>query len=105
MGIAKSDVISFARQDSAHFLANSWKLLPETNHNLTGCSFYSFRDYRVALLKVEGFMNYLNPEVIFRQFDGCPDDRTYQQWENTAKHNLEIGRLDLGCKLAAIALL
>lgn len=50
-------------------------------------------------------MNYLNPEVIFRQFEGCPDDRTYQQWENTAKHNLEVGKLYLGCKLTAIALL
>ncbi|MGL5059326.1 MAG: hypothetical protein ACRC62_05025 [Microcoleus sp.] len=103
--MANRDVISFAHQTSALFLANTWNLLPETNHNLTGCSFYTVRDYRVALLKMEGFMNYLNPEVIFRQFDGCPDDRTHQQWENTAKHNLEVGRLYLGCKLAAIALL
>ncbi|NJL68026.1 MAG: hypothetical protein HC786_04175 [Richelia sp. CSU_2_1] len=103
--IANRDVISFANQSSANFLANTWNLLPETNHNLTGCSFYSVRDYRVALLKMEGFMNYLNPEVIFRQFEGCPDDRTYQQWENTAKHNLEVGKLYLGCKLTAIALL
>jgi hypothetical protein len=103
--IANRDVISFANQSSANFLANTWNLLPETNHNLTGCSFYSVRDYRVALLKMEGFMNYLNPEVIFRQFEGCPDDCSYQQWENTAKHNLEVGKLYLGCKLTAIALL
>jgi hypothetical protein len=103
--IANRDVISFANQSSANFLANTWNLLPETNHNLTSCDFYTVRDYRVALLKMEGFMSYLNPEVIFRQFEGCPDDRTYQYWENTAKHNLEVGRLYLGCKLTAIALL
>ncbi|MCU0545289.1 MAG: hypothetical protein MUE44_24470 [Oscillatoriaceae cyanobacterium Prado104] len=103
--IANRDVISFAHQSPAHFLANTWNLLPETNHNLSCCSFYTVREFRFALLKMEGFMNYLNPEVIFRQFEGCPDDRTYQQWENTAKKNLEIGRLYLGCKLAAIALL
>lgn len=103
--IANRDVISFAHKSPAHFLANTWNLLPETNHNLSCCSFYTVREFRIALLKMEGFMNYLNPDVIFRQFEGCPDDRTYKQWENTARYNLEIGRLYLGCKLTAIALL
>ncbi|MEG4800314.1 hypothetical protein QUB63_04450 [Microcoleus sp. ARI1-B5] len=105
VGISNRDVISFAHQSSAHFLANTWNLLPETNHNLTCCGFYTVRDYRVALLKMEGFLNNLKPEVIFRQFEGYPDDRTYQRWETTAKYNLEIAKLYLGCKLAAIALL
>lgn len=103
--IANRDVISFAYQSSAHFLANTWNLLPETNHNLTSYGFYTVRDYRVALLKMEGFLSYLKPEVIFRRFEGCPDDRTYQRWETTAQYNLEIAKLYLGCKLAAIAML
>ena len=103
--IANRDVISFAYQSSAHFLANTWNLLPETNHNLTSYGFYTVRDYRVALQKMEGFLSYLKPDVIFRQFEGYPDDRTYQRWEATAKYNLEISQLYLGCKLAAIALL
>jgi hypothetical protein len=103
--ISNRDVMSFAHQSSAHFLANTWNLLPETNHNLTSWGFYTVRDYRVALLKMEGFLNNLKPEVIFRQFQGYPDDRTYQRWETTAKYNLEIAKLYLGCKLAAIALL
>lgn len=103
--ISNRDVISFSHESSAHFLANTWNLLPETNHNLTCCGFYTVRDYRVALLKMEGFLSYLKPEVIFRQFQGYPDDRTYQRWQTTAKYNLEIAKLYLGCKLAAIALL
>ncbi|MBE9123139.1 hypothetical protein IQ269_20630 [Tychonema sp. LEGE 07199] len=103
--ISNRDVISFSHQSSAHFLANTWNLLPETNHNLTCCGFYTVRDYRIAILKMEGFLSYLQPEVIFRQFEGCPDDRTYQRWETTARYNLEIAKLYLGCKLAAIALL
>ncbi len=103
--IANRDVISFAHESSAHFLANTWNLLPETNHNITSYGFYTVRDYRVALLKMEGFLTYLKPEVIFRQFEGTPDDRTYQRWETTARYNLEIAQLYLGCKLAAIALL
>ena len=103
--IANRDVISFSHESSAHFLANTWNLLPETNHNLTYYGFYTVRDYRVALLKMEGFLNYLKPEVIFRQFEGYPDDRTYQHWKTVAQYNLEIAQLYLGCKLAAIALL
>ena len=103
--ISNRDVMSFAHHSSAHFLANTWNLLPETNHNLICCGFYTIRDYRVALLKMEGFLNYLKPEMIFRQFDGYPDDRTYERWETTAKSNLEIAKLYLGCKLPALALL
>jgi hypothetical protein len=102
--IANRDVISFAHESSAHFLANTWNLLPETNHNITSYGFYTVRDYRVALLKMEGFLTYLKPEVIFRQFEGSPDDRTYQRWETTARYNLEIAQLYLGCKLAAMGL-
>lgn len=105
VAIANRDTISFAYESSALFLANTWNLLPETNHNLTCCGFYTVRDYRIALLKMEGFMNYLNPELIFRQFDGYPDDITHQHWQNTARKNIEIARLYLGCKLAAIALI
>jgi hypothetical protein len=103
--ISNRDVMSFAHHSSAHFLANTWNLLPETNHNLICCGFYTVRDYRVALVKMEGFLNYLKPEIIFRQFEGYPDDRTYQHWETTAKYNLEIAKLYLGCKLPALALL
>ena len=103
--IANRDVISFAEESSADFLANTWNLLPETNHNLTDCGFYTIRDYRIALLKMEGFMNYLNPDVIFRQFDGYPDDRTYRNWKNTARNNIEIAEVYLGCKLSVIALI
>ncbi|MEG4470845.1 hypothetical protein QUB47_29105, partial [Microcoleus sp. AT9_B5] len=103
--VSNRDVMSFAHHSSAHFLANTWNLLPETNHNLICCGFYTVRDYRVALLKMEGFLSYLKPEIIFRQFEGYPDDRTYQRWETTAKYNLEVAKLYLGCKLSALALL
>ncbi len=103
--MANRDVISFAEESSADFLANTWNLLPETNHNLTDCGFYTIREYRVALVKMEGFMNHLNPDVIFRQFDRYPDDHTYRNWENTARNNIEIAKVYLGCKLTAIALI
>ena len=100
--VSNRDVASFAHPNPAHFLANTWNLLPETNHNLINCS-YTVRDYRIALQKMEGFMNYLRPEVIFRQYRGEPSDRAFKLWDNAARRNLEIAKLYLGSKLVAIA--
>jgi hypothetical protein len=102
--VSNRDVGSFAHPTAAHFLANTWNLLPETNHNLIECS-YTVKDYRVALQKMEGFMNFLMPDVIFRRFRGEPKPEIYQLLENGAKRNLDIAELYLGTKLVAIALL
>jgi hypothetical protein len=100
--VSNRDVTSFAHPNPAHFLANTWNLLPETNHNLINCS-YTVRDYRIALQKMEGFMNFLRPDVIFRQYRGEPSDRIFQLWDSAARRNLEIAKLYLGSKLVAIA--
>lgn len=100
--VSNRDVASFAHPNPAHFLANTWNLLPETNHNLINCS-YTVRDYRTALQKMEGFMNFLRPEVIFRQYRDEPSDRAFQLWDTAARRNVEIAKLYLGSKLVAIA--
>ena len=100
--VSNRDVASFAHPNPAHFLANTWNLLPETNHNLINCS-YTVRDYRIALQKMEGFMNFLRPDVIFRQYGGEPSDRAFDLWNQAARNNLEIAKLYLGSKLVAIA--
>lgn len=100
--VCNRDVGSFSHPNPAYFLANTWNLLPETNHNLIVCS-YTVRDYRLALQKMEGFMNFLRPDVIFRQFKGEPSDRVFELWNSAARKNLEIAKLYLGTKLVAIA--
>jgi hypothetical protein len=101
--IANRDVLGFSHSNSAIFLDNTWNLLPETNHNLMHINAYTVREYRVALQKMEGFMNFLTAEVVFRQFDGEPDDLTYNQMVKTAGKNIEVAKLYLGSKLFAIA--
>ncbi|MGB3239381.1 MAG: hypothetical protein WBB29_13865 [Geitlerinemataceae cyanobacterium] len=101
--VANRDVLGFAHPNPAMFLDNTWNLLPETNHNLMHINAYTVREYRVALQKMEGFMNFLTAEVVFRQFDGEPDDRTYHRMVETAGKNIEIAKLYLGSKLFAIA--
>lgn len=108
--MANRDVGSFAYSNSALFLDNTWNLLPETNHNLKNAGSYNpgsytVQEYRVALQKMEGFMGFLKPEVIFQKYHGEPDSATYKGLINRAQRNLEVARLYLGSKLYTIALL
>lgn len=103
--LSNRDVRSFADPSAALFLDNTWNLLPETNHYLNNASAYTINQYRTALQKMEGFMNFLKPEVIFHQFRGYPDDRTYKKLVERAERNIRVGRLYLGSKLFAIAFL
>jgi hypothetical protein len=103
--VANRDVGGFAYLNSAVFLADTWRLLPETNHNLHKSGSYTVRDYRIAIQKMSGFMNFLKPELVFRQFQGEPDDQTYQGMVEQARKNIEVARLYLESKLVANAIL
>jgi len=103
--MANRDVGSFANPSAAKFLDGTWSLLPETNHNLHNPASYTFSEYRIALQKMEGFMNFLKPEVIFQHYRNVPDDQEYQRLLELADRNLKIGRLYLGCKLLSIGFL
>jgi len=103
--LSNRDVGGFAHPNSAEFLANTWSLLPETNHHLHDSGSYTISQYRQALQKMEGFMGFLKPELIFHQFQGEPDDAAFQKLLAGAGKNLEVSRLYLGSKLAAIAIL
>lgn len=100
--MANRDIGNFALEDVGLFLDNTWKLLPETNHNLRNASSYSIRQFRVSLQKMEGFLSHLNPNVIFAQFQGVP---SVEDKRCRAQRNLEISTLYLGCKLVSLAVL
>ena len=95
--LANRDVSSFAHPSAAHFL--------ETNHHFDNPSAYTVYDYRIALQKMAGFLDFLKSEVVFQQFQGEPDYHTYQRLVKQAQNNLEISRLYLGTKLFTIAFL
>jgi hypothetical protein len=103
--LSNRDVGSFAHKSAAKFLDNTWNLLPETNHYLKNSSSYTINQYRTALQKMEGFMNFIKPEIIFHQFREYPDDATYNNLVAMARKNIEVGRLYLVSKLFTIAFL
>lgn len=101
--MANRDVEGFATPSAASFLDNTWNLLPETNHNLINSSSYTVQEYRISLQKMEGFLNFLRPESVFRHFAGEPSEETYQKLVHGAAKNIEVARLYLGTKLVTIA--
>ncbi len=100
--MANRDISGFAAPSDV-FIENTWNLLPETNHALLALNSYTVYEYRIALEKTERFLSSLNPELIFRKFDGKPDNKIYQNLVERARNNLEVARLYLRCKLFSIA--
>jgi hypothetical protein len=103
--LSNSDVGNFADPDPARFLDHTWKLLPESNPALHMASTYSVRDYRVALLKMEGFLSTLKPERVFRSWGGEPAPEEHTRRIATARSNIALAVRYLRCKLYSSALI
>jgi hypothetical protein len=103
--LANRDVENFAYPDPADFLDNTWNLLPETNHDLANANSYTVYGYRMSLQKMESFMHFLKPELVFQRFEDEPDAETYRCLVEHTGRNLEVARLYLGSKLLSIAII
>ncbi|MFT3713685.1 MAG: hypothetical protein QM817_39000 [Archangium sp.] len=97
--LSNNDVGNFADPDPARFLDNTWKLLPETNPSLHTPTTYSVRDYRVALMKMEGFLSKLPPERVFHTWGGEPTLVEHQRRIAAAARNIDLAVRYMRCKL------
>lgn len=102
---ANTDVENFAEREVAAFLDNTWKLLPETNPSLRTTGLYTVKNYRIALQKMEGFMNFLNPSLIFTSYKGVPGEEDLKDLNYRAKRNVLAARDYLGVKLLTTGVL
>ncbi|MCU0547459.1 MAG: hypothetical protein MUE44_35740 [Oscillatoriaceae cyanobacterium Prado104] len=103
--LANRDVENFASPNSSNFLDNTWNLMPETNHELSNVNSYTVGGYRRSLQKMEGFLNFLKPELVFQQFMSEPDNATYEAMIAQTRKNIAVAKLYLGVKLITIAIL
>jgi hypothetical protein len=97
--LSNNDVGNFADPDPARFLDNTWKLLPETNPSLHTPTTYSIRDYRVALMKMEGFLSKLPPERVFHTWGGEPSAQEHERRIAAAARNIDLAVRYMRCKL------
>jgi hypothetical protein len=98
-------VENFANPIAAEFLDNTWNLMPETNHDLANTNSYTVHGFRRSLENMERFMLQLQPDRVFQQYRGEPNDSTYQSILQHTNQNLEVARLYLGSKLLSIAII
>lgn len=97
--LSNNDVGNFADPDPARFLDNTWKLLPETNPSLHAPKTYTIREYRVALMKMEGFLSKLPAERVFHTWGGEPSASEHAQRIAAAAHNIQLAVRYMRCKL------
>ncbi len=103
--LANRDIENFAYESSAEFLYNTWNLMPETNHDLTSANAYTVSGFRASLQKMEGFMNFLKPELVFQRYQDEPYPELYDTLIRRTQKNLDVARLYLGSKLLSIAVI
>jgi hypothetical protein len=103
--LANSDIAGFASETPSHFLDDTWKLMPETSHNLLPVSICSIGAYRKALQKMELFLSALKAENIIRKYKNEPSNEKYTHFISLTKRNLNIACSYLNIKLLASAVL
>lgn len=99
-----TDVRDFSLEDPGGFLANTWKLLPESNSSLRSKGTFSVKEYRRALEKMLGFFKSLTPESIAHSYRGSPDETTMRRLTEAARRNLAYAQTYMRAKLLAVAL-
>jgi hypothetical protein len=105
VAFANRDVANFAEAEVTRFLDNTWKLLPESNPSLRTQGIYTIGNYRVALQKMEGFLQSLDPLVIFARYRGVPPENEFEEMQRRASRNVTMARDYLGIKLFSAAVL
>lgn len=103
--LGNRDVANFAFEDVGRFLDNTWILLPETNYFMWQGGVYSVVSYRNALLKMETFLGFLNPQHIFHQYKNNPPPTQFQHLVNKATYNVNIATQYIGMKLLPVAVI
>mmetsp|Transcript_58976 Transcript_58976/g.70980 ORF Transcript_58976/g.70980 Transcript_58976/m.70980 type:complete len:562 (-) Transcript_58976:33-1718(-) len=103
--LGNRDVGNFTTDDKAYFLDNTWKLLPESNIPLRQTNIYTMFEYQLALNKMEGFFNFLDPTTVYHSFRGLPPPETMSFMKERVEMNIGAARCYLRAKLVGIAVL
>jgi len=99
--LAYWDLLNFSSSNPAHFLDNTWALLPETHPTLR--EVYTVKEYQYAMFKMYGFFGFLNPNVVFVKFRGVPTN--YVHVSQGAERNLSVGKDYIGAKLLSASVI
>jgi len=103
--LSNCDVGNFGTTDKLYFLDNTWSLLPEMNESLRNEHCFTVDHFHVALWSMYGFFGFLQPAVVFHEFQGVPPTSEMDGLIKECSNNLAFGRTYVGAKLVAMSLL
>jgi hypothetical protein len=103
--LGNRDVGTFAEEDPAHFLDNTWKLMPETNPALNSARTHGVGEYRVALQKMEAFLRDLDASLVFHAWGGEPSPEEHARRVAQAHINIALAVRYVGAKLYTISII
>ncbi len=103
--LANRDIAGFASMSPALFLDDTWKLIPETHHQLRQADHCEMKVYREALQKMAAFLSALQPENVISRYQNEPSDEEYARLILLVKRNLLIANSYLDMKLLSIAVI
>lgn len=103
--MANRDVASFSEANPGYFLSTTWQLIEESNAPLAVAGVYSIQDYRGALMRMERFLDSLNPDTVFHSYRGTPSAEDLAALQAATKRNLDFSVTYLGAKIVSMALL
>jgi CheY-like chemotaxis protein len=102
--VTNRDLWGFSASDPGDFLNGSWKLILESNIPLQK-ELHTPKEYRIALGKMEAFISYLKPEMIFQRINNFPNDNDYAHLISQCHFNLQAARTYFRAKIIAMAIL
>lgn len=102
--LANRDVASFSESDPGRFLAATWLLIEESNAPLKEADIYSIRDYRGALVRMEGFLRSLDADHVFHRYSDTPSASELAALRTATRSNLTFGCHYLGIKILGVAI-
>uniref|UniRef100_A0A7S4J366 Uncharacterized protein n=1 Tax=Odontella aurita TaxID=265563 RepID=A0A7S4J366_9STRA len=104
INLSNRDVANFAG-DPETFLSNTWSLLPESNIAIQKVRVYRISSFTFALKKMTEFFHFVDPKVIYNQFEDEPPDEEYAGLTERATQNLDVAKTYMDAKLLSISVL
>ena len=102
--LGNRDLDNFSWKDRGKFLTNTWKLLPESNVALR-TSVYYLSDLSLAMKKMAGFFEFLDPETLYFSFRDAKMEAMNKIKTTQARKNINTALHYMRHKLVALSVL
>ncbi len=105
ISMANRDVGGFAEPNPARFVSATWQLIEESKAPLASVGVYTLQDYREALSRMQGFLESLQPGLVFSCYAGQPSAQDFERLTAAAATNIGFTCAFLRLKISSIGII